>query len=214
MNVLDWVLVAAIVIGALWGYKTGLVNAVVNAVVIYVGLFLSGLFAGRVLATIWDGVESEALSTAIGYVIIFVGVFIAGRIVAGIIKRALKVTMLGWTDSLGGLVIGLVAGVLIAGGITTVLARYSFVENEASAASEISVNDIVTDGIQGLQDEITGRTIAYAENLGRENGRTWLVESQLVPTLLNLRSFVIDYAPEEFGLALDRLEQAIDHDDA
>jgi uncharacterized membrane protein required for colicin V production len=207
MNVLDWVLVAAIVIGALWGYKTGLVNAVVNAVVIYVGLFLSGLFAGRVLATIWDGVESEALSTAIGYVIIFVGVFIAGRIVAGI-------TMLGWTDSLGVLVIGLVAGVLIAGGITTVLARYSFVENEASAASEISVNDIVTDGIQGLQDEITGRTIAYAENLGRENGRTWLVESQLVPTLLNLRSFVIDYAPEEFGLALDRLEQAIDHDDA
>jgi membrane protein required for colicin V production len=214
MNVLDWVLVAAIVISALWGYKTGLINAVVNAVVVYVGLFLSGLFAGRVLATIWDGVESESLSTAIGYVIIFVGVFIAGRIVAGIIKRALKVTMLDWTDSLGGLVIGLVAGVLIAGGLVTVVARYSFVESEESAASEISVNDIVTDGIQGLQDEITGRTIDYAANLGRENGRTWLVESQLVPTLLNLRSFVIDYAPEEFGVALDRLEQAIDQADA
>jgi len=36
MNVLDWVLVAAIVISALWGYKTGLINAVVNAVVVYV----------------------------------------------------------------------------------------------------------------------------------------------------------------------------------
>ena len=66
------------------------------------------------------------------------------------------------------------------------------------------------DGIEGLKDEITGRTIAYAQDLGRENGRQWLVESQVVPSLLNLRSFVISFAPEEFGVALDRLEQAID----
>lgn len=210
MNVLDWVLIAAFAITALWGYKTGLVSAVLNAIAIYVALFLSGLFAGRVLSLIWDGVESEALSTAIGYVIIFVAVILASRIIASFIKKALKITFMGWVDSLGGIVIGLVAGVLIAGGVMTVLARYSFVENEASADSSISVDDVLTDGIQGLQDEVTGRTIAYVKDLGRENGRTWLVESQVVPSLLNLRSFVIDFAPEEFGVALDRLEQAID----
>jgi uncharacterized membrane protein required for colicin V production len=210
MNVLEWVLIAAFAITAIWGYKTGLVMAAINAISIYIALFLSGLFAGRVLSMIWDGVESEALSTAIGYVIIFAAVFIAGRIAGSIIKKALKVPFMGWIDSLGGIVIGLVAGVLISGGVMTVLARYSFVEDEAVVESGIGLEDVMTDGIAGLKDEITGRTIAYAKDLGRENGRTWLVESQVVPSLLNLRSFVIDFAPEEFGVALDRLEQAID----
>ena len=210
MNVLDWVLIAAFAITAIWGYKTGLVMAAINAISIYIALFLSGLFAGRVLSMIWDGVESEALSTAIGYVIIFAAVFIAGRIAGSIIKKALKVTFMGWIDSLGGIVIGLGAGGLISGGVMTVLARYSFVEDEAVVESGIGLEDVMTDGIAGLKDEITGRTIAYAKDLGRENGRTWLVESQVVPSLLNLRSFVIDFAPEEFGVALDRLEQAID----
>jgi membrane protein required for colicin V production len=210
MNVLDWVLVAAFALTALWGYKTGLVSAVLNAVAIYVGLILSGLFAGQVLSLIWDGVESEALSTAIGYVIIFVAVFIASRIVASIIKKALKVTFMGWVDTAGGIVIGLVAGVLISGGIMTVLARYSIVEEEAPAEAGITIEDVLNDGIEGLQDQVTGRTIAYAKDLGRENGRTWLVESQIVPSLLDIRSFAIGYAPDEFGIALDRLEQAID----
>jgi uncharacterized membrane protein required for colicin V production len=208
MNVLDWVLVVAFALTALWGYKTGLVSAVLNAVAIYVGLFLSGLFAGRVLSLIWDGVESEALSTAIGYVIIFVAVFLVSRIVASIIKKALKITFMGWIYNLGGIVIGLVAGVLIAGGIMTVGARYSFVDD--ATADAINTADVMTDGIEGMKDKITGNTIKFATNMGRENGRKLLVESTIVPSLLNLRSFVIEFAPDEFGVALDKLEQAVD----
>jgi uncharacterized membrane protein required for colicin V production len=208
MNALDWVLIIAFALTALWGYKTGLVSAALNAVAIYVGLFLSGLFAGRVLSMFWDGVESEALSTAIGYVIIFAAVFIAGRIVATFIKKALKVTFLGWVDNLGGIVVGLVAGVLISGGIMTVVARYSFVDDQAAA--EINAADVMTDGIEGMKDKVTGNVIKFATNAGQKNGRELLVESQIVPSLLNLRSFVIEFAPEEFGVALDKLEQAVD----
>jgi len=208
MNALDWVLIIAFALTALWGYKTGLVSAALNAVAIYVGLFLSGLFAGRVLSMFWDGVESEALSTAIGYVIIFAAVFIAGRIVATFIKKALKVTFLGWVDNLGGIVVGLVAGVLISGGIMTVVARYSFVDDQAAA--EINAADVMTDGIEGMKDKVTGNVIKFATNAGQKNGRELLVESHIVPSLLNLRSFVIEFAPEEFGVALDKLEQAVD----
>jgi membrane protein required for colicin V production len=208
MNALDWVLIIAFALTALWGYKTGLVSAALNAIAIYVGLFLSGLFAGRVLSLIWDGVESEAISTAIGYVIIFAAVFIAMRILASIIKKALTVTFMGWVDSLGGIVIGLVAGVLIAGGIMTVVARYSFVDDQA--AEEIGATDVLTDGIDGMKDKVTGNVIKFATNAGQKNGRELLVESEIVPSLLNLRSFVIEFAPEEFGVALDKLEQAID----
>ena len=86
MNVFDWVLILVFALTALWGYKTGLIDAALNAITIFVGLFLSGLFAARVLSLFWDGVESESVSTAIGYVIIFVTVFIASRIVSGIIN--------------------------------------------------------------------------------------------------------------------------------
>lgn len=201
-------LVVAFAITALWGYKTGLVSAALNAVAIYVGLFLSGLFAGRVLSLLWDGVESEALSTAIGYVIIFVAVFLASRIVASIIKKAHKVTFVGWIDNVGGIAIGLVAGVLIAGGIMAFGARYSFVYDQESEA--INTSDVMTNGIEGIKDKITGNTIKFATNYGQENGRKLLLESTIVPSLLNLRSFVIEFAPDEFGVALDKLEQAID----
>ena len=68
----------------------------------------------------------------------------------------------------------------------------------------------MTDGIEGMKDKITGNTIKFATNMGRENGRKLLVESTIVPSLLNLRSFVIEFAPDEFGVALDKLEQAVD----
>jgi uncharacterized membrane protein required for colicin V production len=208
MNVLDWILIIAFAATALWGYKTGLVSAVLNAAAIYVGMLLSGVFAGQVLSLIWDGVESQAVSTAIGYVIIFAGVFIACRIVASMIKKAIKVTFMGWIDSLGGIVIGLVAGVLIAGGILTVVARYSFVEDVET--TEIGVGDIMTDGTEGITDKITGNTIAFAKNLGQDKGRNLLLESTLVPSLIDIRSVVTAFAPAEFGEALELLEQAID----
>ena len=200
MNVLDWVLVVAFALTAFWGYKTGLIDAVLNAVTIYVGLFLSGLFAGRVFSLITDEVESQAVATAIGYVIIFVAVFIASRIVSSIIKKALKITFMGWVDNLGGIVIGLVAGVLIAGGVMTVAARYTYVIEEDTSGQSAS-------GIEGM---IQNAARNYVETGIREKLDEALTESQIVPSLLGLRSFVIEFAPDDFGIALDILETRID----
>ena len=203
MNVLDWVLIAVFALAALWGYKTGLVSAVLNAAAVYLGLFLSGLFAGRVLSLLWDGVESEAISTAIGYVIIFAAVFIASRIVSSIIKKALKLTFMGWVDSLGGIVIGLVAGVLIAGGVMTVAARYTYVIPE-------NTGDLTASGIQEMIQQAAQN---YVEEGARDKFDVLLTESQIVPSLLNLRGIVIEFAPDDFGVALDILESRIDEVD-
>ena len=204
MNVFDWVLILVFALTALWGYKTGLIDAALNAITIYVGLFLSGLFAARVLSLFWDGVESESVSTAIGYVIIFVTVFIASRIVSGIIKKALKITFMGWVDNLGGIVIGLVAGVLIAGGVMTVAARYTYIIPE-------NTDDLTS---AGIQDMIQQAAENYVEQGARDKLDGFLTESQLVPSLLGLRGVVIEFAPEDFGVALDILESRIDEVDA
>jgi len=198
------VLIVVFALTALWGYKTGLIDAALNAITIYVGLFLSGLFAARVLSLFWDGVESESVSTAIGYVIIFVTVFIASRIVSGIIKKALKITFMGWVDNLGGIVIGLVAGMLIAGGVMTVAARYTYIIPE-------NTDDLTS---AGIQDMIQQAAENYVEQGARDKLDGFLTESQLVPSLLGLRGVVIEFAPEDFGVALDILESRIDEVDA
>jgi len=204
MNVFDWVLILVFALTALWGYKTGLIDAALNAITIYVGLFLSGLFAARVLSLFWDGVESESVSTAIGYVIIFVAVFIASRIVSGIIKKALKITFMGWVDNLGGIVVGLVAGMLIAGGVMTVAARYTYIIPE-------NTDDLTS---AGIQDMVQRAAENYVEQGARDKLDGFLTESQLVPSLLGLRGVVIEFAPEDFGVALDILESRIDKVDA
>ena len=204
MNVFDWVLILVFALTALWGYKTGLIDAALNAITIYVGLFLSGLFAARVLSLFWDGVESESVSTAIGYVIIFVAVFIASRIVSGIIKKALKITFTGWVDNLGGIVVGLVAGMLIAGGVMTVAARYTYIIPE-------NTDDLTSAGIQDMVQQAAEN---YVEQGARDKLDGFLTESQLVPSLLGLRGVVIEFAPEDFGVALDILESRIDEVDA
>ena len=204
MNVFDWVLIVVFALTALWGYKAGLIDAALNAITIYVGLFLSGLFAARVLSLFWDGVESESVSTAIGYVIIFVTVFIASRIVSGIVKKALKITFMGWVDNLGGIVIGLVAGMLIAGGVMTVAARYTYIIPE-------NTDDLTS---AGIQDMIQQAAENYVEQGARDKLDGFLTESQLVPSLLGLRGVVIEFAPEDFGVALDILESRIDEVDA
>ena len=202
MNLLDWIFAGIFVLSALWGYKAGLVNLLVNTVAIYVGLFFSGLFAGRILSLIWDGVESKAISTAIGYVIIFIGVFLASRIAVSIINKTTKSfsSQMGWGNKLGGILIGLFAGILIAGGLMTAGARYTYSLPQSTANQS-------TNSIQLMIENVARN---YVEGSVREKLDNWLIESQIVPSLLNLRGFVIEFAPDDFGISLDILENRID----
>ena len=202
MNLLDWIFAGIFVLSALWGYKAGLVNLLVNTVAIYAGLFFSGLFAGRILSLIWDGVESKAISTAIGYVIIFIGVFLASRIAVSIINKTTKSfsSQMGWSNKLGGILIGLFAGILIAGGLMTAGARYTYSLPQSTANQS-------TDSIQLMIENVARN---YVEGSVREKLDNWLIESQIVPSLLNLRGFVIEFAPDDFGVSLDILENRID----
>ena len=202
MNLLDWIFTGIFVLSALWGYKAGLVNLLVNTVAIYVGLFFSGLFAGRILSLIWDGVESKAISTAIGYVIIFIGVFLASRIAVSIINKTTKSFsyQMGWGNKLGGIIIGLFAGILIAGGLMTAGARYTYPLPQSTANQS-------EDSIQLMIENVARN---YVEGNVREKLDNWLIESQIVPSLLNLRGFVIEFAPDDFGVSLDILENRID----
>ncbi len=197
MNILDWVLLALFVVGALWGYKSGLIDGLLTLVAVYVAMVLSGQFAGRIVGMFTDSIESDALSTAIGYVVIFVLVFLAARIVGKIVRGTMKVLFLGWVDKLGGLALGLVAGLLIAGAVVTVLARFTYVFEPPSGEGNV----IQRTGERFLNEQ------------ARSKSDDQLVNSNLTEVIVEARSALparaLGMMPDDFDTALDILEERI-----
>ncbi len=207
MNFFDWVLIALFVIGALWGYRKGLIDAALLVVSIYIALLLSGQFASTLLTPIWEDAEGQAIGTAAGYVVIFIAVFIAGRIVSHIVKSSLKKVKLGWTDKAGGVVVGIVAGVLLAGGLMAVIARYTYVVDEETVEQNEGPGGFSP---EALVDQLRETAENYLVEAGRENSDRWLVESEMVDVLIDIRNFLPGSAlgmyPQEFNTAIDILE--------
>ena len=206
LNFFDWVLIALFAIGALWGFRKGLIDAVLLVVSIYVALLLSGLFAGRLLSLVWDDAENQALATAIGYVVIFIGVFIVSSIVSRIIKASLKAVYAGWIDRVGGIAVGIVAGVLLAGGLMAVMARYTYVVDPEGAGIEAEAD--LSD--EGLIIRLRQTAEDFLSDSARERFDKWLVESEVVNVLIDIRNVLPGSAlgmyPQEFNTAIDILE--------
>ncbi len=197
MNLFDWALIALFAFGALYGYKSGLIQSALNLIGVFAAMWLSSRFASGVVSNFTDDLESEALTTAIGYVVIFIVVFIGVQIVGKIVRTMLGIMFLGWVDKLGGIALGVVIGVILTGGLTTVSARYAYVFDESDDPS--LVNRLVEDGLN---------------KAGRGRVDTWLVESQLVPTVLDVRDALpgdmLSMVSGDFTTALDILQERVD----
>ena len=211
MNFFDWVLIALFALGAFWGYRKGLVDAALLVASIYAALLLSGQFAGRVLNLVWEDVSNQAFATAVGYVVIFIGVFIAGRIISWIVKSSLKKVKAGWADKAGGVLVGVLAGLLLSGGLMAVAARYTYVVDEGAAGGDGSSGGLSPEAII---EQLRESAEKYLVDSGRENVDRWLVESNVVPVLIDVRNVLPGSAlgmyPEEFNTAIDILESKRD----
>ncbi len=216
MNFFDWVLIALFAIGAFWGYRKGLIDAALLVASIYIALLLSAQFASRLLSSFWDVAEQQALATAAGYVIIFIGVFLAGRVVSRIVKSSLKKVKAGWTDQAGGVLVGIAAGVLLAGGLMAVTARFTYVIDEEAAGTSDNSGGFSP---EVLIDQLRETAEGYLVDSGRENTDRWLVESEVVGVLIDIRDVLpgdaLGLAPEDFQTAIDILaDRREESDDA
>ena len=200
MNILDWILLVLFILGALWGYKSGLVDGLLTLVAVYVAMVLSGQFASRIVGAFTDSIESDALSTAIGYVVIFVLVFLVSRIIGKMIRGTLKVLFLGWVDRLGGLALGLVAGLLIAGALVAVLARFTYVFEPPSGDGNM---------VERAAAQVINET-------ARTNVDEQLVNSNITEVVVEVRSALpgraLGMMPDDFDTALDILEERIEQE--
>lgn len=215
MNWLDIALIIILVLGLLWGMKTGLIGAIFTAVGILVGWVLAGQMADDIGGLFESSLSSDTLVTVVSYAIII----IASVVIIGFIGKLAKpilttatLGMSGMVDKLGGLALGLVIGLAIAGVFITGMARFAYNFT------------IQTPGVEAVAPGITGTAIGgQAAALGdvslpivddkKQAVEDSLTESTIVPIFTDIQGALpadaLGFIPADFALALDILQAEI-----
>jgi uncharacterized membrane protein required for colicin V production len=209
VNWLDIVLIAVIVVAALIGMRFGLIRGAITAVGVYIGWLLAGQYSDDIGALFEESPSNDALVTVISYAVIMVGALIVSGILARLVRPLLTVFTLGMSslvDRLGGLVVGLLIGVAIAGALIIGMARltYNFdIESIAESAPLEKASRVARIGDQLARVEDT-----------REQLESALANSQLVSAFIDVTDAIpgdtLGFVPSDFKFALEILEEHID----
>ncbi len=111
MNWLDIVLIVVLALTTLLGLWRGIISMLLPLVGIIIGVILAGQHYGTVGG--WLPIDNAQHAGWAGYAIIVGGVLIVAVILAIILRRFIRLALLGWVDRLGGAVFGLALGGLL-----------------------------------------------------------------------------------------------------
>ncbi len=123
MNWLDIVIIVIALIGAYIGMKHGLIRTLFTVFGVIIGIVLAGQWQESIAKKLSSSGEQWAYILAFAAILVIVVVIanIAGKILSGVIK----IIMLGSLDTLGGLVLGFLAGALIVAAILASLGSWA-----------------------------------------------------------------------------------------
>jgi membrane protein required for colicin V production len=111
MSWVDIVIIVGALIGAIAGYKQGLVLSIFS----FLGLIVGVAIAGAASDSLADKLSSSGALWAyvVSFAIILIIVMVLFNILGHVVKGFIKLIMLGWLDSLGGAILGLFVGSLL-----------------------------------------------------------------------------------------------------
>ena len=188
MNSLDIVLLVIIGIAIVWGLRTGVLKTTFAAAGVLIGWWLAGRFADDVGALMGDALLLDSIVTVAAYTAIIAASVIVAAIIGNLLRPLLVIGTLGaagLADRLGGALLGLVVGLVIAGAVIAVLTRLAvdFTVDVPGVAAIESQRQILID---------------------------WLTGSGVVDIFLNVRAFLpgslLGFMPDDFSVALDIIE--------
>ena len=134
MNWVDIIIILVALLGAYIGWKQGLIRTVFTAIGLIVGIALAGQWSDSLADKFSSSGEQWAYILA--FTIIVIIVLIIANILGAILKRFIKIIMLGWLDSIGGIVLGFCVGALVVAAILTSLGPWA--ENAGKIVSELT----------------------------------------------------------------------------
>ena len=146
MNAFDFVVLAAVVFGAIHGLRNGLLTMVTSFVALIAALYLASVHYSEAASIIARQFGSNpTLATVLGYVAVFLVVFVVVQFVGGMTVGALRMASLGWIDRLaggflGGAIAAAVAGLAVML-LTTVLPANAALLRDSEAAPMLLAYD-------------------------------------------------------------------------
>jgi uncharacterized membrane protein required for colicin V production len=210
VNWIDFVLLATLIVGALYGMKMGLIKAVFVTAGVYIGWLLAGQWSDKVGGIFEGSVSNDTVVTVLTYAVTMVAALIAANFAVKILKPMLTVFTLGLSsmvDKLGGLVLGLLLGVALSSALIIGFARLTYNLDISS------VTDGVPEQASGRVVEIGEEQLAKVESV-RESLETTLTESQLVPNYIKVFDAIpanaMGLIPSDFKVALKVLKTEIE----
>ena len=131
MSWVDIVIIAGAVIGAIAGFKQGLVLSIFS----FLGLIVGVAIAGAASDSLADKLSSSGALWAyvVSFAIILIIVLVIFSILGHIVKGFIKLIMLGWLDSLGGALLGLFVGALMVAAIFIAVGRWAALYDSTSS---------------------------------------------------------------------------------
>ncbi len=118
MEVLDIIIIAIILVAAIWGIFKGFVSQVISIAALVLGTLCASKFANLLTAKIieWLKLEiSQDTLKIIAFATIFILVVIIIQLIGKGIENLVKITTLGWVNRLLGLLFGALKAVIILG---------------------------------------------------------------------------------------------------
>ena len=200
MNWIDIGFVIVLVFGAVMGIRTGLIGAAVIAASLVVGWYLTGVISPSV-GDLFEGSRTvKTTITTLLYVLLMSIAFAVAENFAQWVKRLSAVATLGlssYADRLGGLLLGLVIGFILASALLLALARATYdteVPSEGAAGAAVARIPNVVDTRTSVEDAIA--------------------ESAVGPTVVRVYTHMpgnaLGLVPDDFMVALETLEDRIE----
>jgi len=147
MNWLDIVIIIVAVICAYIGFRQGIITAAFTVIGLIIGIVLAGQLADDLGETISGGQWAYFLAFAFILIVVLVIANIAG----GILKKINRFVMMGWLDSLGGMVIGFLIGAFAVAAILAAAGAW---------ADSLPQHEIIESAKEGMSRAIGGSAIA------------------------------------------------------
>ena len=113
MNWLDISIIITFGLGLYAGWRIGLLGVTFTSVGIVFAAVFAGSLNNHLEPIIGDVVSSDLLSTWISYIIIFGSVFGISQAFKSLFKNLLKMVFLGWIDTLGSIMLGIVMATVL-----------------------------------------------------------------------------------------------------
>lgn len=134
MNWLDYVLLAIIVLTAIYGIFKGFVKQVISLVAVIAGLILAVLYYAQAAGIFMGLVKNRLVSNFLAFLLIFLIVLVAGAIFGHLLTKAM-VGPLAFANRLFGAIFGVITAVLVCGILVFALVSFEM----AKPAVETSV---------------------------------------------------------------------------